>query len=174
MCFDFFFFFSSRRRHTRSTRDWSSDVCSSDLFGRVDPALPMHMIEIFRMGIVWREHIVADRPYWADAARVPNFTKIRFAQAKHRRAEHLGVAADPVVNHGVERLTVVVHCLLRIIAFFPVKGLCLPVFALARKIIAAFQKKNLLASGGKSVSHGAAACSRTDDDDVILAHDFLL
>src|SRR5438105_12415685 len=27
-----FFFFSSRRRHTRSTRDWSSDVCSSDLF----------------------------------------------------------------------------------------------------------------------------------------------
>src|SRR5438874_10569824 len=35
MCFDFclFFFFSSRRRHTRSLRDWSSDVCSSDLSG---------------------------------------------------------------------------------------------------------------------------------------------
>src|SRR2546422_11496145 len=29
MCF--FFFFSSRRRHTRCSRDWSSDVCSSDL-----------------------------------------------------------------------------------------------------------------------------------------------
>src|SRR5207249_11043425 len=29
----FFFFFSSRRRHTRSKRDWSSDVCSSDLPG---------------------------------------------------------------------------------------------------------------------------------------------
>src|SRR5690554_132516 len=27
----FFFFFSSRRRHTRCGRDWSSDVCSSDL-----------------------------------------------------------------------------------------------------------------------------------------------
>src|SRR5207253_6127259 len=26
-----FFFFSSRRRHTRWPRDWSSDVCSSDL-----------------------------------------------------------------------------------------------------------------------------------------------
>src|SRR5207248_4356290 len=26
-----FFFFSSRRRHTRSYGDWSSDVCSSDL-----------------------------------------------------------------------------------------------------------------------------------------------
>src|SRR5690606_40878186 len=29
--FFFFFFFSSRRRHTRFSRDWSSDVCSSDL-----------------------------------------------------------------------------------------------------------------------------------------------
>src|ERR1035437_10796929 len=28
-----FFFFSSRRRHTRYGRDWSSDVCSSDLLG---------------------------------------------------------------------------------------------------------------------------------------------
>src|SRR6266550_6309620 len=27
------FFFSSRRRHTRCSRDWSSDVCSSDLAG---------------------------------------------------------------------------------------------------------------------------------------------
>src|SRR3712207_8104364 len=27
----YFFFFSSRRRHTRYWRDWSSDVCSSDL-----------------------------------------------------------------------------------------------------------------------------------------------
>src|SRR6266508_334368 len=32
-----FFFFSSRRRHTRWPRDWSSDVCSSDLGRR--PAL---------------------------------------------------------------------------------------------------------------------------------------
>src|SRR5438105_10553603 len=31
LLFTFIFFFSSRRRHTRSTRDWSSDVCSSDL-----------------------------------------------------------------------------------------------------------------------------------------------
>src|SRR5699024_11675024 len=30
----FLFFFSSRRRHTRSKRDWSSDVCSSDLVTR--------------------------------------------------------------------------------------------------------------------------------------------
>src|SRR2546422_10293322 len=40
-----FFFFSSRRRHTRCSRDWSSDVCSSDLeiherarLGGIEPA----------------------------------------------------------------------------------------------------------------------------------------
>src|SRR5690625_2310435 len=39
------FFFSSRRRHTRWPRDWSSDVCSSDLAAenahRVHPDLPL-------------------------------------------------------------------------------------------------------------------------------------
>src|SRR2546429_6450258 len=34
-----YFFFSSRRRHTRCSRDWSSDVCSSDLTLPRDEAL---------------------------------------------------------------------------------------------------------------------------------------
>src|SRR3712207_8224878 len=34
-----FFFFSSRRRHTRYWRDWSSDVCSSDLLPHIDDFL---------------------------------------------------------------------------------------------------------------------------------------
>src|SRR5690606_40108706 len=33
---DEYFFFSSRRRHTRFSRDWSSDVCSSDLALQAD------------------------------------------------------------------------------------------------------------------------------------------
>src|SRR3712207_6900858 len=42
MCL-FFFFFSSRRRHTRYWRDWSSDVCSSDLeLGEIESALRSH------------------------------------------------------------------------------------------------------------------------------------
>src|SRR5690554_7112058 len=58
----FFFFFSSRRRHTRCGRDWSSDVCSSDLvkrnFGMPRPegyrkALRlMEMAERFKMPIL--------------------------------------------------------------------------------------------------------------------------
>src|SRR3712207_8116617 len=38
------FFFSSRRRHTRYWRDWSSDVCSSDL-ARVD-----ELVELMGLG----------------------------------------------------------------------------------------------------------------------------
>src|SRR5215813_10980144 len=62
----FFFFFSSRRRHTRCGRDWSSDVCSSDLrcqkqgnaeevrrrHGRVHDApeqAPLHGLERLRL-----------------------------------------------------------------------------------------------------------------------------
>src|SRR5215469_18180881 len=44
----FFFFFSSRRRHTRSLRDWSSDVCSSDLHFRAGE-------EVFRTCIMGLE-----------------------------------------------------------------------------------------------------------------------
>src|SRR2546429_2993091 len=46
----FFFFFSSRRRHTRCSRDWSSDVCSSDLKRDEEHAIRMHReaSDIFR------------------------------------------------------------------------------------------------------------------------------
>src|SRR5699024_12023412 len=44
------FFFSSRRRHTRSKRDWSSDVCSSDLryhsLAIVDETLDLEKFEV--------------------------------------------------------------------------------------------------------------------------------
>src|SRR5690349_23405006 len=41
----FYFFFSSRRRHTRSLRDWSSDVCSSDLPLADAPALRLRHLQ---------------------------------------------------------------------------------------------------------------------------------
>src|SRR5699024_12222462 len=56
------FFVSGRRRHTRSKRDWSSDVCSSDLvYSGADPAhqdlsvalaLSQHILE--GSGGAWR------------------------------------------------------------------------------------------------------------------------
>src|SRR5699024_12526841 len=44
------FFFSSRRRHTRSKRDWSSDVCSSDLQSVDDeyPAFRANILNVIR------------------------------------------------------------------------------------------------------------------------------
>src|SRR6266542_6089944 len=48
------FFFSSRRRHTRCYRDWSSDVCSSDLFGVA--AMPARL--------------ALERGRWAEAAKL--------------------------------------------------------------------------------------------------------
>src|SRR3989449_5098149 len=61
----FFFFFSSRRRHTRCSRDWSSDVCSSDL--TVSPAMHQHVVRLAERGMTGqriidqfvREHGVA-------------------------------------------------------------------------------------------------------------------
>src|SRR5690349_22668585 len=47
-----FFFFSSRRRHTRSLRDWSSDVCSSDL----RPSRPDQLGSLARRGVT-RMHL---------------------------------------------------------------------------------------------------------------------
>src|SRR5204863_7060145 len=42
------YFFSSRRRHTRSLRDWSSDVCSSDLY-RIYSAWGLNAIDVAKI-----------------------------------------------------------------------------------------------------------------------------
>src|SRR5438477_1943042 len=49
--FFFFFFFSSRRRHTRLTCDWSSDVCSSDLPVRTERVVLLALVRIGQDGI---------------------------------------------------------------------------------------------------------------------------
>src|SRR5256884_6129514 len=64
-----FFFFSSRRRHTRCSRDWSSDVCSSDLLffpGRHqnlrNVVLRLRHVELRFVGVVKiRDVLVGDR-----------------------------------------------------------------------------------------------------------------
>src|SRR5690554_7317677 len=58
-CVLYFFFFSSRRRHTRCGRDWSSDVCSSDLKGL---AKPVQNLVTVGAGITWA--IMTATAYW--------------------------------------------------------------------------------------------------------------
>src|SRR2546422_8064089 len=72
ICVSLFFFFSSRRRHTRCSRDWSSDVCSSDLVSASTQNQSLSAV-LFLYDVVlgrrleWMAHIVrAQRP-----ARLP-------------------------------------------------------------------------------------------------------
>src|SRR3712207_6888407 len=56
------FFFSSRRRHTRYWRDWSSDVCSSDLENIVAAVLSHRLVVLLGVGlIVWATPRLARR-----------------------------------------------------------------------------------------------------------------
>src|SRR5699024_11883802 len=50
------FFFSSRRRHTRSKRDWSSDVCSSDLILKTS-AIKMGNIDLLEVKSIVSEEV---------------------------------------------------------------------------------------------------------------------
>src|SRR6266496_5131603 len=78
----FFFFFSSRRRHTRSLRDWSSDVCSSDLLGWDD-----------RLGSIAPGH-------WADLVVISGKAKEPYLQLVEARETSIAL----VIIDGVPRL----------------------------------------------------------------------
>src|SRR5882757_3148715 len=65
--FFFFFFFSSRRRHTRYWRDWSSDVCSSDLGGEVYGRELSLASEYLAAGARTHVHSAASKPPTAPA-----------------------------------------------------------------------------------------------------------
>src|SRR5215813_2571544 len=67
-----FFFFSSRRRHTRCGRDWSSDVCSSDL---------SRPVENRRCTQGSRKTLSAPRPGWS--ACLPVQHPIEFQSRKN-------------------------------------------------------------------------------------------
>src|SRR5690242_20794259 len=66
--FFFFFFFSSRRRHTRLTCDWSSDVCSSDLVldAPVEGGIDQGILEQAEVGL---DEAVVVAPDGGQAAR---------------------------------------------------------------------------------------------------------
>src|SRR5687768_18039457 len=68
------FFFSSRRRHTRCSRDWSSDVCSSDLEGTYDGGREKAPAAICRKVANTPEHEVIE--IWGDGEQTRSFLYI--------------------------------------------------------------------------------------------------
>src|SRR5437660_3997683 len=111
--FFFFFFFSSRRRHTRWPRDWSSDVCSSDLnniahrqvIGIPSPALKNAQHEIARCRGV--DHPISiGYPYgeW--------FLTHNVLAGVQRRKDRIQMRAWRRADHDETNLRVVEHLLL--------------------------------------------------------------
>src|SRR5206468_8077149 len=89
------FFFSSRRRHTRSDRDWSSDVCSSDL---VDGPAGGELAELQRA-----VHRLADGLAAESRARAEAFDTLSL------RIDRLAAALEkPSARIGQDRKSVVV------------------------------------------------------------------
>src|SRR5438132_13970411 len=90
------FFFSSRRRHTRSLCDWSSDVCSSDLaYGESLPALgPRH----FRRG-----HAARGRPEIGRASCRERVEISVGAGTVKKKKKTMRRDAGEMARHGVTR-----------------------------------------------------------------------
>src|SRR2546422_10706715 len=80
-CFFFFFFFSSRRRHTRCSRDWSSDVCSSDL----------QLAQTVRERVEGERRLLEDRGVGLEADDRPGL--LRGAGRGERRLRHAALVA---------------------------------------------------------------------------------
>src|SRR2546421_4508999 len=80
----FFFFFSSRRRHTRSDRDWSSDVCSSDLGLRQTVEDTRFILRARFRSKKKKEKVLTDR---GPGERVPVTISIGVAEKSDRHAK---------------------------------------------------------------------------------------
>src|SRR5204862_5955148 len=92
----FFFFFSSRRRHTRSLRDWSSDVCSSDLAARrekqevrIFAPRGLDLCEVF-----WGRRRCARIAVIGDSERVATVPDRQRDQFRQRRSEERRVGKE--------------------------------------------------------------------------------
>src|SRR3989449_6461994 len=84
-----YFFFASRRRHTRCSRDWSSDVCSSDLSAlrRIVPLPTPHVVIIERRSVSIRGVMASiDVPMYDPRLVQPmreELTRIGFRSEEH-------------------------------------------------------------------------------------------
>src|SRR6266480_5067960 len=98
----FFFFFSSRRRHTRLTCDWSSDVCSSDL---PSPTVRLEMDAEYKAG---RRETPADfGPQLALIEEVLNTLRIPIVRVEgHEADDALGTLAEEASDEGIDAVIV--------------------------------------------------------------------
>src|SRR2546429_4775023 len=132
-----FFFFSSRRRHTRCSRDWSSDVCSSDLFsGRA--GAPSTAGKVRGEG-----HVIAHRD-----VQIRN--GVRMTEGTDMHVRHTAVADARICRQADDALAVYLH------------DLRLVTEAVEQHLALAWSDgSEFLAVGGVGDDHQAAAASGT-------------
>src|SRR6185437_14481160 len=95
---------------------------------------------------------------------------VLFAQAEERAAVDLGVAADEIMQAGMEALPVAtVPGFLGLIFGVDEHLLGAPVIVFALEVVAAFEEQDPLARRSEPQRQGPAACARADDDHVVAA-----
>src|SRR6266487_5783075 len=104
-----FFFFSSRRRHTRWTGDWSSDVCSSDL--EVSRQLKEYFAgERTRFELPLRaDGDEFQRSVWTEIARIPYGTTVTYGEIA-AALDDPSLARDVGAAVGRNPLSILIPC----------------------------------------------------------------
>src|SRR6266478_7774559 len=98
-----------------------------------------------------------------------NFAKIFLAQAEERGAVEFGVASDVVVGVRVEPLAFLVAPLfLSLVLGLNIDRARIPIGLLPGNIVPPFQDEDAFPSGGERSEECSPACSRTDDDYVVV------
>src|SRR5690625_7262680 len=101
------FFFSSRRRHTRWPRDWSSDVCSSDLEQREAGTHKKHKSQLHRIVAAVTLALIAELGSWrSEERRVGKECRGRgWGDAERKKVETDGGAMEESKEETQEKKT---------------------------------------------------------------------
>src|SRR6202023_3194420 len=135
---------------------------------RIYAVLAVHAVEVLGLHIVWLEIVVSERPGGRDPAVMPDLAEILPAQPEQRRPVHLGVAADVIMNPGMEGASVAaLPGLLRLVFRLNEYRGRIPILPLPRQIIPALQQQDALARRGEPVSQRAPSRAAADNDEIV-------
>src|SRR5690606_30224951 len=96
-----YFFFSSRRRHTRFSRDWSSDVCSSDLQSRRNLWDVLREIKARGKTIIYTTHYMDEAETLCDRVAIMDHGKILALDAPAALVRDLDAATRVSLTPGI-------------------------------------------------------------------------